>query len=98
MPRWRSGNDQAVLDVLAESLSGRFLKETGDLSFQGNNCLIVYRNDSAGTERTLVCEEAIVSEDARYVYFRTRGRVVESVRHVSPRKKGRAREGKIPVG
>jgi hypothetical protein len=98
MPRWRSRNNQAILDVLSESISGRFLKETGDLSFQGNNNLIVYRNNSSGIERTIVAEEVTVSEDSRYVYFRTKGRVVESIRQTSARTERKEREGKIPIG
>ena len=98
MARWISKNNRAVLEILSENVSGRFLKETGDLTFQGSNNLIVYRDDSTNTERTIVSEEVIVSEDSRYVYFRTRGRMVESVRQISPRRKKQAREGKIPVG
>ncbi len=97
MPRWKSKNNQADLNILLKNISGRFLKETGDLTVQGGPAMIVYRNKSSGRERTIVAEEVIASEDSRYVYFRTRGRTVESEQRISQRRKKRSDKGKIPV-
>lgn len=98
MALWKSKKNQYSLEILSENISGRFSKETGDYSSQGTNSLIVYRNESTGEERTIVAEEVTVSEDSRYVYFRTRGRTVESAQQISRRRKNQQRKEKIQVG
>ena len=77
MPEWRSSNGRARLLIQAESMSGRFAKASGECSYQGSNGLIAYEDGEFGTRRLMAAEQLIVSEDSNYVYFTTRGRVVE---------------------
>lgn len=98
MAFWKSKKNQRSLEILSESLSGRFSKETGECSYQGKNNLIVYKDYEAGVERTMVAEEVLVSEDSQYVYFRVRGKSVETSRPLSTRRPEPPRQKKISIG
>lgn len=98
MPKWDSINYQGSLNILSEGISGRFSKETGDITLQGVNVLIVHKNRSTGVERSIVAEEASVWEDSRYVYFRTNGRTVESIQQIPQRRNDQQRQKKVNVG
>ena len=82
MPHWTSDNGRATLSVHSESLTGRFEKSTGECSYQGTNNLVVYEDHANGVRRVFVSEQATVSEDERYVFFRMGGRVIEETEQI----------------
>ena len=97
MAWWKSKKNKCSLEIHSEKISGRFSKETGDYTSREIHSLIVYKNESTGEERTIVAEEVTVSEDSRYVYFRTNGRTVESTQQISRWRKNQQRK-KIQLG
>ena len=88
MPEWRSPDGSGSLAIHSEALSGRFEKETGECSFQGTNNFIVHEDWVSGTRRTIISECLVVSEDDRYVYFQTGGRVIEESEPLAAPRRG----------
>jgi hypothetical protein len=95
MPEWWSTNGRGHLAIHAERIAGRFEKATGECSYRCTNAMIVHEDRVRGVRRFMISEGATVSEDSRYIYFQTSGRVVEeteggvSVRRERVRRRGR---------
>ena len=86
MPHWTSDNGRATLSVHSESVIGRFEKSTGLCSYQGANNLVIYEDHHSGVRQLFVSEQLSMSEDERYVYFKTSGRVIEETERIPVRR------------